>query len=220
MTELTETLSGVWFWDAPHPEWEAGDSWDEQVRSWAILTDVGLVLVDPLVRDDSDPDGAWAPLDALAADRGPVHAVIRTLHFHHRSAAQASARYDVPIYARPLPHDELPVHPFDIPTHDGHELLGGLIAHNVARDDELVLWVPQAQALLFSDVGMRRDGRFELAPEHWVHAPDRWSVLRDQLSALAGALAPEHLLVSHGAHQLGDGPELLQAVERAGSYGD
>jgi hypothetical protein len=214
MTELTETLPGIWFWEAAHPDWEEGDSWEPIVRSWVISTDVGLVLVDPLVRDDLDPETAWAGLDALATERGPVHAVIRTLHYHHRSAAQASARFDVPIYARPLPRDELPVHPFDIPTHNDGELLGGLVVHNVQRDDELVLWIPGARALLFSDVGMRRDGRFELCPEGWVHAPDSWGHLHEQLIALA-ALEPEHLLVSHGAHQLGDGGELVPAVERA-----
>lgn len=215
MSELTETLPGIWFWEAPHPDWEPGDSWSETVRCWAIATPAGLVLVDPLIRDDLDPQAAWTALDALATERGPVAGVIRTLHYHHRSAAQASARYDVAIYARPLPHDELPVHPFDMPTHDRHELLGGLVAHNVQRDDELVLWVPPARALLFSDVGQRRDGRFDLCPEWWVDAPDRWSVLRGQLSGLAAELEPEHLLVSHGEHRLGDGAELAPAVSRA-----
>jgi thiosulfate/3-mercaptopyruvate sulfurtransferase len=214
MAELTETLPGIWFWEAPHPDWSEGDSWEQTVRSWAIATDVGLVLVDPLIRDDSNPDTAWADLDALAAERGPVHAVIRTLHYHHRSATQASARYDVPIYARPLPHDELPVHPFDLPTHNDGELLGGLVVHNVQRDDELVLWIPGARALLFSDVGQRRDGRFELCPDWWLSAADSWTHLRAQVAALA-ELEPEHLLVSHGAHVLGDGGELVAAVERA-----
>ncbi len=215
MAELTETLPGIWFWEAPHPEWEPGDSWEESVRCWAIATDGGLVLVDPLIRDDVDPDVAWTELDALAADRGPIIAVIRTLHYHHRSAALASARYDVPIYARPLPHDELPVHPFDIPTHNGGELLGGLVAHNVQRDDELVLWIPQVRALLFSDVGQRRDGRFELCPDWWLSQSDSWTVLREQMTELARDLSPEHLLVSHGAHRLGDGEELTAAVQRA-----
>jgi thiosulfate/3-mercaptopyruvate sulfurtransferase len=215
MSELTKILPGIWFWEAPHPDWKTGDSWEQTVRSWALHSDDGIVLVDPLVRDDLDPDGAWAELDGLAADHGPIKAVIRMLHYHHRSTALASARYDVPIYARPLPHDELPVHPFDIPTHDRHALLGGLVAHNVQRDDELVLWVPQARALLFADVGQRRHGRFDLCPEWWVDSPDRWSVLRGQLSDLARDLTPEHLLVCHGEHRLGDGPELGAAVTRA-----
>jgi thiosulfate/3-mercaptopyruvate sulfurtransferase len=214
MSQLTETLPGIWFWEAPHPDWEEGDSWEQNVRSWAISTDVGLVLVDPMIRDDLDPEAAWTALDALAAERGPVHAVIRTLHYHHRSAAQASAHYDVPIYARPLPHDGLPVHPFDIPTHNDGELLGGLVVHNVQRDDELVLWIPRVRALLFSDVGQRRDGRFELCPRWWVHAPDTWTGLRAQLTELA-ALEPEYLLVSHGEHRLDDAGELLPAVQRA-----
>jgi thiosulfate/3-mercaptopyruvate sulfurtransferase len=215
MSQLNETLPGIWFWEAPHPDWRNGDSWEQMVRCWALRSDDGIVLVDPLIRVDLDGDGAWASLDALAADHGPVKAVIRTLHSHHRSAALASARYDVAIYARPLPHDELPVHPFDIPTHDRHQLLGGLIAHNVEREDELVLWIPPARALLFSDVGQRRDGRFELCPEWWVQAPDRWSRLRAQLGDLAAELAPEHLLVCHGEHQVGDGGELAAAVTRA-----
>jgi thiosulfate/3-mercaptopyruvate sulfurtransferase len=215
MAELTETLPGVWFWEEPHADWAPGDSWDETVRSWALRTPAGLVLVDPLVRDDLHGAAAWAPLDALAEAHGPVVGVIRLLHFHHRSAAQASAHFDVPIYARPLPHDGIPVHPFDDPTRNGGELLGGLVAHHVHRDDEIVLWVPQARALLFADVGQRRDGRFELCPEHWLHAPDSWFELRTDLSALAHVRHPEHLLVSHGVHRLGDGAELLAADRRA-----
>ena len=214
MAELTQALPGVWFWEETHPDWEAGDSWDPTVRCWAIATGGELVLVDPLVRDDRDRDGAWTALDALVAEHGRVHAVIRTLHYHHRSCAQASARYDVPIYARPLPHDNLPVHPFDIPTRDRGAILGDLIAHHVERDDELVLWIPSARALLFSDVGQRREGRFELCPEWWVHPPDSWGDLRQQMYDLA-ALDPEHLLVSHGPHQLADGDQLTAATERS-----
>ncbi len=214
MPELTETLPGIWFWEAPHPDWSPGDSWEETVRCWVLRSGDGLVLVDPLIRDERDGAGAWQALDELVSAQGPVKAVIRTLHYHHRSAAQASARYDVPIYARPLPHDGLPVHPFDIPTHNDGELLGGLVVHNVARDDELVLWIPAARALLFADVGQRRDGCFELCPEWWVSDSDSWAHLREQIVALA-ELEPEHLLVSHGPHRLGDGGELAPAVARA-----
>ena len=214
MAQLTETLPGIWFWEAPHPDWSPGDSWEQTVRCWALRSDDGIVLVDPLIRDDRDGAAAWQAVDELVSAHGPVKAVIRTLHYHHRSAAQASARYDVPIYARPLPHDELPVHPFDIPTHNDGELLGGLVVHNVQRDDELVLWIPAARALLFSDVGQRRDGRFELCPDWWLSEADSWAHLRSQMIDLA-ELAPEHLLVSHGPHRLGDGDELVPAVQRA-----
>jgi thiosulfate/3-mercaptopyruvate sulfurtransferase len=214
MPGLIQTLPGVWFWEASHPDWSPGDSWEQSVRCWAIRTEVGVVLVDPLVRDDLDATAAWEPLDALAAEHGPMAAVIRTLHYHHRSAAQVSARYDVPIYARPLPRDDIPVHPFDLPVSNHHDLLGGLVAHHVRRDDELVLWIPGQRALLFSDVGQRRAGRFELCPDWWLGEGDSWGVLREQMIALA-ALEPEHLLVSHGPHALSDGAELKPAAIRA-----
>jgi thiosulfate/3-mercaptopyruvate sulfurtransferase len=214
MTELTETLPGVWFWEETHPDWEPGDSYEPTVRCWVIATGGELVLVDPLVREDTGPDTAWSGIDALVAEHGRVHAVIRTLHSHHRSCAQASARYDVPIYARPLPHDNLPVHPFDIPTRDRGTILGDLVAHHIQREDELVLWIPSARALLFSDVGQRREGRFELCPEWWMNPPDSWGELRRQMRELA-ALEPEHLLVSHGPHQLADGDQLTAATQRS-----
>ncbi|HET9074682.1 MAG TPA: sulfurtransferase [Solirubrobacteraceae bacterium] len=216
MADLIETLPGIWCWEARHQDWEAGDVWAPEVRAWAIRTEVGIVLVDPLVRDDIEGDAAWAGLDALHAAHGPIHAVLRSLHWHHRSCSQASARYDVPIYARPLPRDSIPVHPFDVPTMDGHDLLGGLRSHHLARDDELALWIPWASALLIGDVVLRREGRPELCPESWLTQPeDTWPTLRGQLHRLARDLVPAHLLLAHGPHELGDGRELAAAVGRA-----
>jgi thiosulfate/3-mercaptopyruvate sulfurtransferase len=216
MSHLTQTLPGIWLWRARHPGWESGDSWEPEVRSWAIRSAAGIILVDPLVREDLEGDGAWAALDALHAEHGPIRAVVRTVHWHHRSSSQASARYEVPIHARPLPRDSIPAHPFDVPVIDGHELLGGLHARHLGRDDELAVWIPWGPALLLGDVVLRRDGRVELCPESWLAQPqDPWPRLRGQLDRLANELAPAHLLLAHGAHELGDGPQLAEALQRA-----
>ena len=212
MGPLTEALPGIWFWELAHPDWRPGDSWAPEVRCWAIRTSAGVALVDPLVDSDADDGTRWAALDALGAET-PITAVIRTLHYHHRSCAQASARYDVPIYAREPPRPDLPAHPFDRALADGGTLPGGIVAHHLERDDEVALWIADAGALLFA-VGQRRAGRFELCPDWWVSDDDSWSMLRDQMRALA-MLAPSHLLVSHGPHDSGDGDALAGAVDRA-----
>ena len=50
--EAQELRAGLWRWTAPHPEWQEGDSWPQEVGSvYAELPDA-LVLVDPLVPAD------------------------------------------------------------------------------------------------------------------------------------------------------------------------
>ncbi|WP_249011776.1 rhodanese-like domain-containing protein [Conexibacter sp. DBS9H8] len=215
MTALSTVGPGIFRWETVHPDWEEGDGWAPAVASFALATADGLVLVDPLIRDDRDGDAAWADVDALAADHGPVRAVVRLLHYHHRSVAQASARFDVPIYARPVPRAGIPEHPSDHAIGDGGELLGGMVGHHVSRDDEVVLWVPWAETLVCADVLGRPEGRVELCPDRWVSAPDSRRALRAELAAICAAHPVRHLLLSHGPHRSDDAGEIPGALARA-----
>lgn len=198
-----EVLERLWQFESAHPEWEPGDGWDPEVAWWAVATRDGLVLIDPLVED-------WAALDRLVEQAGGCAAIIRTCHWHQRSVSVAAERYGAPVWARPLPapsDSEPPA--LDQPIEAPQGLPGGLQAHNVLRDDEIAVFLPDHDALVFGDVVLRdRDGSLHMCPESWMRRNGGRARLREALTPLLD-LAPRNLLVAHGPLVLGDGPRAL-----------
>jgi hypothetical protein len=45
---VRELRPGLWHWQAPHPEWESTEPWDQNVSSYAIDDGERLLLFDPL----------------------------------------------------------------------------------------------------------------------------------------------------------------------------
>jgi hypothetical protein len=85
---VQELAGGLWTWTGRHPEWKEGDNWGPEVRSYALQTEGGFVLFDPV-----------APPDALRLD-GNVQVVL-TGEWHRRDAAQLG----FPIVGDDLPPD-------------------------------------------------------------------------------------------------------------------
>lgn len=203
-----EVLDGLWRFEALHPEWseaEGGpDGWDPQVAWWAIATPGGLVLVDPLVFQ-------WDEIDELIAGHGRCSGIVRTCHWHQRSIAEAAARYGAEVWAKPPPAGVVQHH-FDHPAPDGQEVVGGLVAFDVERADEVALWLPARAALLFGDAMVRREGgALRTCPDSWLQPEGGPARLRAVLSTLA-ELPLDHVLVSHGPNVLGDGRLSLAAA--------
>jgi len=96
---VREVQTGVWHWEAPHPDWTpaAGeDGWGPEVSCYAIDTGERLLLLDPLA-----PPSA---IDELAGTRET--AIVLTCPWHVGEAAawrSGSARraYVPPPYPRP-----------------------------------------------------------------------------------------------------------------------
>jgi hypothetical protein len=63
--DLSEHLG---YWVTPHPEWRPNPDWPENVGCVLYRHPEQLVLIDPLVREDLDPD-AWTWLDEAEARR-------------------------------------------------------------------------------------------------------------------------------------------------------
>lgn len=205
-----EILDGVWRFEAIHPEWteeevvEGEDGWDPLVGWWAVRVPAGLVLVDPLVDD-------WPALDRLVAGEGGCAGVIRTCFWHQRSIADASARYSAAVWAGP-PRAEHQVPAFDQELADRQEPFEGIVALDMARVDELALWLSAPRALIFGDAMLRRaDGELRVCPESWTQPEEGAAWLRQRLRGLT-ALPVEHVLVSHGPLVLGDGLDSLSAA--------
>ena len=213
-TAVDEVLGGVWRFEAQHPEWteEDGgeDGWEQTVAWWAISSSRGLLLVDPLVFQ-------WRQLDALVESHGGCGGVIRTLHWHQRSVAEAAARYGASVRAKPPPPADWDWPPFDRALHDGEEAVDGVQAFDVERGDELALWLPERAALLFGDAMLRRpSGELRVCPDSWLQPEGGPARLRALLAQLA-KLPVEHVLVAHGPLVLGDGAASLRAAIARGN---
>jgi hypothetical protein len=205
-----EVLEGLWRFEALHPEWtedEGGEEgWDQNVAWWAIASSQGLVLVDPLVSD-------WPALDQLVGERGGCAGVVRTLHWHQRSVAEAAVRYKADVWAKPPP-EGVPLRPFDHPLTNGERLFDGLQALDVERADEIALWLPAQAALMFGDAMLRTQaGDLQPCPPSWLQPEGGPARLRAVLSRFS-ELPVEHVLVSHGPLVLRDGLASLQAAVR------
>jgi glyoxylase-like metal-dependent hydrolase (beta-lactamase superfamily II) len=201
-----QIVEGLWRFEALHPEWtedEGGeDGWDPQVSWWAVATDEGLLLVDPLVED-------WDALDQLIDSVGGCRGIVRTCHWHQRSIGEAAERYGAEVWAR-LAGSESP--PLDHEVADGDELFVALRVIDVERADEIALWLPKQRALLFGDAMIRTaTGLLRVCPDSWTQPKGGAARLRSLLGALT-TLPVEHVLVAHGPLVLGDGLSSLRSA--------
>jgi hypothetical protein len=73
--DVHELAGGLWTWTGRHPDWNDDPHWGPEVRSYALRTDDGVILFDPI-----------APPDELTAE-GNVQVVL-TAEWHSRDAAE------------------------------------------------------------------------------------------------------------------------------------
>jgi glyoxylase-like metal-dependent hydrolase (beta-lactamase superfamily II) len=85
---VRELRSGLWHWQAPHPQWEEGEPWDPNVSSYALDDGERLLLFDPIAPPDE--------ILALAAERET--AIVLTAPWHERDSRTLAERLGVPVY--------------------------------------------------------------------------------------------------------------------------
>jgi hypothetical protein len=88
---MQEVRTGVWHWQAPHPDCEDGEPWDPNMSSYAIDDGERLLLFDPL--------GVPREIEERAANRET--AIVLTAPWHERDSQSRSA--DAVIAASPWP---------------------------------------------------------------------------------------------------------------------
>ena len=88
---MDELRPGLWHWQAPHPDWEPGEVWPEEVSSYAIDDGTRSLLFDPLAVPDE--------LLSLAAAREPM--VVLTSPWHERDAETLAEQLGAAVYAPP-----------------------------------------------------------------------------------------------------------------------
>ena len=190
--DVARIRDGLWRWTTPHPDWEAGEEWEQDVGCLYYEGPDAVVLVDPLVPSD-EADAFWDALDRDVEHAQRPMVVLRTVHWHQRSIDDVLARYPG---AR---------------SWDGRNesLPAGVAAHPAARKHETLFWIDEHRALVSGDVLLgTADGGVRPCPDSWLPNGVSGEDLRESLRPLL-ELPIELLLVSHGRPVLAKGRDVL-----------
>jgi len=202
---VREVATGIWHWQAPHPDWTEGDDpanrpdgWPRDVSCYAIDTGERLLLIDPLALP---PEG-----DELASGREV--AIVLTCTWHSRDAVALAERLGAPIHVPPpdpLGSEPVPGEVFEA----GDTVPVGVRVFPGRDRSDLVLWIESRGALVPGDTLIdREDGHGLVLPVTWLDdamSPDEArALLRPLLD-----LPVEHVLPTHGM------PTDRAALERA-----
>jgi glyoxylase-like metal-dependent hydrolase (beta-lactamase superfamily II) len=198
---VRELQSGVWHWEAQHPEWKPGEGWDrDEVSSYAIDAGERLLLFDPLA--------VPSQIEELAGGR--ESAIVLTCPWHRRDAQDLAERLDAPLYVPPPdPGDPSPVegHVFSA----GDRLPVGVEAFPGREEpNDLMLWVESRRTLVAGDTLIDRGQGVEF-PVDWAPEGVPPEQILEGLRPLL-ELPVELVLLTHG------GPADRAALERALGY--
>ena len=217
---MREVVTGVWHWQAPHPDWTPAERWPQEVSSYAIDDGARLLLIDPLCVPDQFLE--------LAADRESV--VVLTAPWHERDTQRLVEHLGVPVFVPPPDTADDLVQKFSATpeqaaggspdvawlladgSNEGHlysagdRLPIGVEAFYGREHNDLVLWVDRVGAVISGDTLV--DFGRGLVINDWL----RGRVTREQV--IEGlrpllALPVEFVLPAHGA------PTDRAALERA-----
>jgi glyoxylase-like metal-dependent hydrolase (beta-lactamase superfamily II) len=184
---VRELQTGLWHWEAPHPDWTPAnpDGWGPEVSSYAIDDGEWLLLVDPLAPPSE--------IDELAAGRET--AIVLTCAWHERDARSLVERLDAAVFV-PSPEEGDPIEGRQLFS-AGDRLPVGVEAFPGKEANDLVLWVESRRALAVGDTLIDRANGLEL-PVDWLSE----DVTREQMLAVLRPLLElpvELVLPTHGA---------------------
>src|SRR5256714_11339835 len=153
---MREVRPGVWYWQAPHPDWSKDEWWPEHVSSYGIRVADEFLLFDPLAVPDELRERATA--------------VVLTAPYHERDARGLG----LPIHTPPADTWQDWVAKFGIDPervrgmesedlawlragegeghfHDPGPWPFGLPAYAGPRATDLILWLPSINAIVSGD---------------------------------------------------------------------
>lgn len=205
---VSELATGLWRWTAPHPDWTEGADWPRDVGCVYVETAGSVILIDPLVPGDPQARETFlAHLDADVERNGKPVAILLTLPWHVRSAAELADRHGAEVWASSATAKQVdgvvtkPFEPAEI-------LPGGVIGIDAQREGETMYWLPEHRALVPGDSLLGDgEGGVSIPPDSWfedVPAAEFKFALRGLLD-----LPIELVLVSHGEPVLADGRAAL-----------
>ncbi len=221
---MDQIAAEIYHWTTPHPEWHPATEWGREVGSYALICFDTVVLVDPLLPADDDPDRAELldELDGLAEGARALEIMV-TIPYHSRSAEALYQRYagsepqprlwgHTAVAKRLLdPSTELQhLVPATPVTHEGR-ILAIPYAIGNPRRYETPLWFPELRSLAFGDAVVGVDGRLRI----WQPGPFSKQWYREKfLPTLLPLLEldVDHVLVTHGPPVLEGAREALRAA--------
>ena len=218
---MRELQTGLWHWEAAHPDWKPGEEWDQVVSSYAIDDGERLLLF--------DPQGVPSEIETLAVERET--AIVLTAPWHERDSEHLVDRLGIPVYT-PLPDtaqylmdtygitaeqagDGSPdvvwllrenkgeAHPYSA----GDRLPFGADVFPGHKPNDTVLWIESERVVISGDTLVDFGSGLEIN-ERWL----RPGVTREEIAAALRPLLDlpvEHVLATHG------GPTDRAALERA-----
>jgi glyoxylase-like metal-dependent hydrolase (beta-lactamase superfamily II) len=198
---VRELQTGIWHWEAPHPDWKPGEEWDQMVSSYALDDGQRLLLFDPLA--------VPSEIDELAAGRET--AIVLTCPWHERDAHRLVEELGAPVFS-PRPDegsgdapwlDTVEAHQFSA----GDRLPIGVATFPGLAANDTVLWVESGRAVIAGDTLIDRGQGLEI-PEDWLGEGVTPEQVAEGLRPLLD-LPVEHVLATHG------GPTDRAALERA-----
>lgn len=195
---MRELVTGLWWWEAVHPEWTAENrEWGPEVSSYAVDDGERLLLIDPTT----------PPASILALARERETTIVLTNWWHERDAGSLSETLGAAIFAPP-PDDgrELSVQatlftagdrlPFGAEVFEGRE-----------PPLDVLLWIESHRAVAIGDTIIERGSGIEIVDGWLAEGVTREQVIEGLRPLLE--LPIEHVLPTHGS------PTDRAALERA-----
>jgi glyoxylase-like metal-dependent hydrolase (beta-lactamase superfamily II) len=216
---VRELQSGLWHWDAPHPEWTGPENEALRQRLAAIAeTPSRAGVVSSYAIDDGDhlllldPLAVPREIVELAADRDT--AIVLTCPWHERDARSLVERLGAPVFVPPPDEGSPDVawlqtantgagHVFSA----GDRLPVGAEAFPGRLLNDVVLWVESRRAVIAGDTLVDFGQGLEI-PLEWLPPDATRKQVAEGLRPLL-ALPVEHVLATHG------GPTDQASLERA-----
>ena len=199
---MQEVATGVWHWQAPHPEWNESE-WPRLVSSYAIDDGERLLLFDPI----EPPD------DLLTRRDVREWVVVLTNPWHERDTRALVEKHNPPVYVTDpegspdvawlLSGESGEPHLY---TADSGLPAGVDAAFPGRQSNDLVLWIASRRTVVAGDTLVDFGGGLE------IHEPWLWTTTRDQVVSQLRPLLDlpvEHVLATHG------GPHDRAALQRA-----
>jgi len=184
-------VSELSWWFSPHPDWEPGEDWPEEVPVVRLETDDEVVLIDPFL----PPDGSFDP-------HGKAVRVLLTQGAHYRGTADFVERFGASVWAPP--RAAWPKIPNPSTT---DELPGGVEALELdGEPQQVVFFIPEHATLVSGDVLSGVGGRLHVFVDE--ADPER---LLPALARLA-ELPIERVIIPHGDLILSDGSARIRAA--------
>jgi glyoxylase-like metal-dependent hydrolase (beta-lactamase superfamily II) len=190
MAAVRELQTGLWHWEAPHPDWKPGEEWGQMVSSYAIDDAEWLLLFDPLAPPSE--------IEELAAERET--AIVLTCPWHRRDAQGLAEQLGARLYVPPP--DEGDPNPVEGEVfRAGDRLPVGVQAFPGMEPNDLVLWVTSRRAIVAGDTLIDRGNGLEF-PTEWANKGVPPEQILEELRLLL-ELPVEHVLATHGGPPTG-----------------